>query len=325
MRIDFSTIPPIREVLGLSAATADHSTRCDYEPLVLRNFFAHWPLVQTAKNSLNDLRQKIQKLDTQIAVDAIMLAPECDGRIFYNDAMDGFNFLRNRVTISSVLDQIFRYAQFHKAPAVAVQSALMSQCLPQLLPENAMPFLDASVEARIWLGNQITTPIHIDGSDNIAGVVCGQRRFVLFPPEQIGNLYIGPLDFAPTPSPMSLVNLKYPELEKFPRFAEALKHARTAILEPGDAIFIPNLWWHHVESLEKINILINYWWGGANFSKESNTTPYASLMQCLLNFKTLPPEQRAAWGSLFQHYVFNPEDPAAHIPEQRRGILARSS
>nr|WP_314861464.1 hypothetical protein [uncultured Undibacterium sp.] len=47
------------------------------------------------------------------------------------------------------------------------------------------------------------------------------------------------------------------------------------------------------------------------------------LLQTLLSFKELPPAQKAAWGSVFQHSIFSPEDPSAHIPEHKRGILQR--
>ena len=75
-----------------------------------------------------------------------------------------------------------------------------------------------TVLPRIWLGNAITTPTHLDEWNNIGCVVAGRRRFTLFPPEQIANLYIGPLDFAPTGAPMSLVSLHEPDFERFPRF-----------------------------------------------------------------------------------------------------------
>ncbi|MFZ6799371.1 cupin-like domain-containing protein [Undibacterium sp. Di24W] len=294
-----------------------------YRPAILRGLVSDWPLVQMARSSATDTLENLHQRDSGSAVDAILLRPESHGRLFYNEAMDGFNFLRKRVTITEVLEQLARYAQFPTPPSVAIQSALIAECLPSLLQNHVMPLLDAEVQPRIWLGNHITTPTHIDGSDNIACVVSGRRQFVLFPPEQIANLYIGPLDFAPTPSPISLVNLRDPDFERFPNYRIALEHAQTAILEPGDAIYIPNLWWHHVESMEKINILINYWWGGSNFSTDNKTSPYGLLLQALLSFKELPPAQKAAWGSIFQHYVFSPKDPAAHIPEHKRGILQR--
>jgi hypothetical protein len=38
--------------------------------------------------------------------------------------------------------------------------------------------------------------------------------------------------------------------------------------------------------------------------------------------KHQPPEVRAAWGAIFQHYVFDPaQDPSAHLPEHTQGIL----
>ena len=177
--------------------------------------------------------------------------------------MRGFNYARKQVPISSVIEQVVRYSHFPNAPAVAAQSALVHQCLPGFETENVMPLLGPEVQPRVWLGNRVTTPAHFDQSSNIACVVAGRRRFTLFAPEQVENLYIGPLDFAPTPTPISLVDFREPDFERFPRFREALSRARVVVLEPGDAIYIPPLWWHHVESLAMFNILLNYWWGAA--------------------------------------------------------------
>ena len=98
-----------------------------------------------------------------------------------------------------------------------------------------MSIVDDNVLPRIWLGNRITTPTHVDEWNNIGCVVAGRRRFTLFPPEQIANLYIGPLDFAPTGAPMSLVSLRDPDFARYPKFREALAAAQSAELAPGDA------------------------------------------------------------------------------------------
>ncbi len=95
--------------------------------------------------------------------------------------------------------------------------------------------------------------------------------------------------------------------------------AITAELGPGDAIYIPPLWWHHVRSLEPFNVLVNYWWEAAPVGAGS---PFECLVHGLLAIRCLPPAERNAWLALFEHYVFQTgEDPAAHLEPQNRGVL----
>jgi hypothetical protein len=286
-------------------------------PVVLRGQVADWPAARLGRQSPEAICRYLVERDSSAPIDAIMLPPEEKGRIFYNAAMDGFNFFRSRQPIARVIEQIARYSAFASAPAVAAQSALIRSCLPRFLDENPMPLLD-TVEPRIWIGNAITVPAHFDDANNIACVVAGRRRFTLFPPEQIGNLYIGPVDFAPTGAPISLVDFAAPDLERFPHFAEARAHALSAELGPGDAIFIPPLWWHHVQSLEQCNILVNYWWGASH----ADNAGLDSLTHALITLRQLPPQQRKAWAALFDYYVFGDiEKSVAHIPGERRGVL----
>lgn len=256
-----------------------------------------------------------------------MTPPEVGGKIFYDEAMKGFNFVRNRLPITTVAEQVLRYSAFDRAPAVAAQSALIRDCLPGFTRENALSVLDEAVLPRIWLGNAITTPTHLDEWSNIGCVVAGRRRFTLFPPQQVANLYIGPLDFAPTGAPMSLVALHEPDFQRFPKFREALAAAVSAELGPGDAIFIPPLWWHHVESLERFNVLVNYWWHAAGDGQAVGAASgFDTLIHALLNLRTLPPATREAWQALFDHFVFGTQaDVTGHIPEHRHGILGSLS
>ena len=156
--------------------------------------------------------------------------------------------------------------------------------------------------------------------------IIGRRRFTLFPPEQIANLYIGPLDYAPTGAPMSLVRLHAPDFERFPKFRDALAAAVTAELGPGDAIFIPPLWWHHVESLEPVNALVNYWWHCLPGRAVGADSAFDALILALLNLRPLPAATREAWRAIFEHYVFGSQAGVTdHIPEHRLGMLANLS
>jgi hypothetical protein len=317
---------PIPEWQGVDAATFARDVATRYNPAVLRGAVADWPAVGRALESGESFCRYLESLDSGAAVDVLRVPPHARGRIFYNDDMTGFNFARDKATISAVTEKLVRYARFENRPAIAVQSAPIAECLPGFAAENRLALLDASVAPRIWLGTAVTVAAHFDESSNIACVVSGRRRFTLFPPEQIANLYIGPLDFAPTGTPMSLVRLAAPDFERFPRFREALAAAQVAELGPGDAIYIPSLWWHHVESLEKVNALVNYWWKGPPGAAVNADSALDCLLLAVLRLRQLPPDQRRAWASIFDHYVFNAaNDDAGHIPEHRRGILGAMS
>ena len=92
-----------------------------------------------------------------------------------------------------------------------------------------------------------------------------------------------------------------------------------AELEPGDAIYIPSMWWHHVEGLESLNILINHWWRDAPGYMGA---PADALLHAIMNVRDLPQDQRSAWRGIFEHYVFDvKENSVDHIPVDSRGVL----
>lgn len=298
-----------------------------YRPAVLRGLVRDWPAVQAALRSPADISRYLIAFDNGTPVNAILMPPEALGRISYKDSMDGVNFARRQLPLSAIIEQLSRYALFDSPPSVAVQSASIPECLPGFTIENKLPVLDPAVIPRIWLGNRITVPAHVDESNNVACVVAGRRRFTLFPPEQVSNLYIGPLDYAPTGAAMSVVDLVDPDFERFPRLKNALSAAYVAELAPGDALFIPTLWFHHVESLDQqFNVLVNYWWNGAIGSVGKTESAVDCLLHSLLNIRPLPPDVRKAWAAMFSYYVFNAsDDDHAHIPEHRRGVLGKLS
>jgi hypothetical protein len=312
----------IREFSALDDAAVRRDVLAGKRPAVLRGLVRDWPAVTQGLDSPAALVRYLNRFDSGKTIDALLAAPEIDGRIFYDEEMTGFNFLRNRLPLAAVAEQVLRYAQFPKSPAVAAQSALIRDCLPGFAEENRLSIVDDNVLPRIWLGNRISTPTHVDEWNNIGCVVAGRRRFTLFPPEQISNLYIGPLDFAPTGAPMSLVSLHNPDFARYPKFREALAAAQVAEAGPGDAVFIPPLWWHHVESLESFNVLVNYWWHDQAGDAALADSAFDALLHGILSIRALPPATRRAWGAFFEHYLFGDQTAAtAHIPEHRRGIL----
>lgn len=291
-------------------------------PLVIRDACGDWPLVAAARESDTAFAAQLAALDNGTPVDTLLMAPQEQGVIGYNAQMDGFNYRHFRVSVTEALQRLAAFSRHDgDTPGVALQSAPIADCLPGFRQRHALSFLAPHIQPRLWIGNRVTTPAHFDAFHNIAVAVCGRRRFTLFAPEQVENLYIGPLDFAPTGAAISMARLDRPDDPRFPRLRQALDHALTADLQPGDAIYIPPLWWHHVESLEALNALVNYWWKAATPEGRIPDSGLGSLMHAILSLKSLPPAERAAWKVLLDHYVFNEQDPATHIPAERRGIL----
>ena len=292
------------------------------EPVVLRGLVAHWPMVAAARESMQAAAAYLCRLERPNAppVVATVGAPEINGRVFYNDDLSGLNFRQEHIALRTVLDTLLKYAAHEAPPMIYVASTTLDTWLPGFRAENDLPLDGRDPLASIWIGNRTRVAAHQDVPDNIACVVAGRRRVTLFPPEQLRNLYIGPLDFNPAGQAISLVDFAAPDLQRFPRFAEAMRHAQVAELEPGDAVFIPSMWWHHVEGLESFNVLVNYWWRDA---PDWMDTPMNVLMYALMTLRDLPPHQRGIWQDVFRHYVFEADaDTAAHIPESARRVLS---
>lgn len=313
----FANISSVAELAGCHYSNLTEEILKSSKPLVLRGLVDTWPVVQRAETSHQECIEYLKKFYNQNPVQAMVAKREAQGRLFYNESLDSFNFTRQNLNLISVLDSIKKYLDEDRAPTYYVGSTSIDHILPGFREENDIPLLKDKPLKSIWVGNRSRVAAHYDVTDNIACVVAGKRRFTLFPPEQIENLYVGPLDFTPAGQAASIVDFKKPDFERFPKFETALKHAQTAVLMPGDAIFIPSMWWHHVEGLDSFNVLVNYWWRQVD---NHLGAPADALNHALLCIKDLPKEQRQAWKTLFDYYVFNPADNS-HIPEAMRGSL----
>jgi Cupin-like domain len=292
------------------------------QPVVIRGLVGHWPMARAGRASASEAVAYLQRFEREGAPPAVVTVgpPESAGRFFYNHDFNDFNFRRESVPLGVVLKTLLKYATEKSPPAIYVASTTIDTWLPGFRAENDLALGVSDPLASIWIGNRTRIPAHQDLPDNLACVVAGRRRVTLFPPQQLSNLYIGPLDFTPAGQAISLVDFDAPDYDRFPRFAEALKHAQVAELGPGDAVFIPSMWWHYMQALEDFNVLVNYWWRQAAGWMD---TPMNALMLAILSMRDLPPNQREIWHDVFRHYVFGAGDAtSAHIPVNARGVLA---
>lgn len=304
---------------AVAPAELDRRLRAARQPFVVRGLAADWPLVRAGLESGAAARAYLIGRARERAFPVNIGTPGGGDRLFYDRAMR-MNFQMATGPLGKIFEGIEANEDNPQAPAIYLSSIDMHDYFDGLAADNALPLGDRRPIESIWIGTRTRIAAHNDVPDNIAVCAVGRRRFTLFPPEQMANLYPGPLENTPAGRPVSMVDFRAPDFERFSRFEEALAHAQVAELEPGDAVFVPSLWWHHVEGLSSFNILVNYWWRDVpGFLGK----PEDALFHAILAVRDLPGEDKARWRELFDHYVFdNAPDVAEHLPEDSRGILA---
>lgn len=316
---DLATLPRIAEETIESPDALDARLRGADRPFVVRGLAADWPLVQAARQSGGAARAYLLQHRRERAFTFSLGQAGAGERLFYDERM-GMNFRTLKGSLPEVFAAIDATEGRDDGPAIYLASIDMQHYFDGLHEANRVPLGERRPLASIWIGTPTRIAAHNDVPDNLAVCAAGKRRFTLFPPDQFRNLYLGPIDHTPAGRTVSMVDLKRADFAAFPRFREALAQAQVAELEPGDALFIPSLWWHHVEALSPFNILVNYWFREV---KPFLGMPQDALHHAMLAIRDLPPEAKAHWRQLFDHYVFeNGDEVTAHIPDHARGVLA---
>ncbi|KAH0947072.1 hypothetical protein HN011_008095 [Eciton burchellii] len=115
------------------------------------------------------------------------------------------------------------------------------------------------LHSTIWIGSKgAHTDCHWDTYGyNLVAQVFGRKLWLLYPPNDA----------------LMPVRVPYEESTVYSRFniycpsdeeeCYLLKNVpvkpKLIVLEPGDVLFVPNGWWHYVESLDSVNISVNIW------------------------------------------------------------------
>lgn len=315
----FSAIPAVVEKEASDAVALDALLKGARAPFVVRGLVADWPLVKAGLKSPRAARAYLLEHARDVPFAVSIGQPGHDGRMFYDDAM-AMNFQMARGNLGDIFGGFDANEGRANAPTVYLASIDVPSHFDKVNDQNKVDLGQREPLVSLWIGTPTRIAAHNDFPDNLACCAAGRRRFTLFPPEQFPNLYLGPIDNTPAGRAVSMVDFHAPDFDAYPGFAEALEHAQLAELEPGDALFIPSMWWHHVEGLAEFNILLNYWWRD---TPRYLGQPQDALNHAILAIRDLPREDRAIWRQLFEHYVFdNGPQANAHIPVDARGVLA---
>lgn len=309
---------PVTEVSPVPGELDDR-LRNAREPFVARGLADAWPLVRVGRESSDAARRYLMERARDRKFPVNIGEPGGGGRLFYNAEM-GMNFRIAHGPLAAILEGIAANENKADAPVIYLASIDIDEYFDRLGEETTLPLGLRQPIKSIWIGSRTRVAAHNDVPDNLAVCAVGRRRFTLFPPDQYRNLYPGPLENTPAGRPISMVDFRRPDFTAYPRFRSALESALAVDLEPGDAVFIPSLWWHHVEGLSPLNVLVNYWWRDAPAFLGK---PEDALNHAILAIRDLPDADKAVWRGLFDHYVFeNSNEVTEHIPPEARGVLA---
>jgi hypothetical protein len=229
-------------------------------PIVLRGLAANWPLVIAARQYSRRGMAMLAANAADVPVTVLRADPEEQGRFHYRSDGRSLNFVRGQASLPAFLRALSEHEARAQPYAIVTQGLIAEHHLPGFRQSHPMPLVPPSAEPRLWIGNAAKVATHNDPVDNLAIVAVGRRRFTLFPPDAERDLYMGPAHPTPAGTPVSMVHVTAPDLDRFPLYAKALQRAEEAELSPGDAIVIPRDWFHHVEALDTLNVLVNYWW-----------------------------------------------------------------
>ena len=111
--------------------------------------------------------------------------------------------------------------------------------------------------SNLWIGpSGVHSPCHYDPFNNILCQVIGTKRVICFDKNQSTYMYPAKGTLQPN---TSLVDIRAPDVQKFPDFIKAQANGVEVIIDQGDALFIPYKHWHFVEALSS-GISVNFWW-----------------------------------------------------------------
>ena len=300
------------------------------KPVLLKGLVKDWPLVKAgidggSKYGKHAVMDSLSEHDSGQDFLVYKADYAINAKFSYNESCTGFNYSSERSNFKQVLTHLTSQLNSDEHDYLYVNSLKFEQGFPELSKSHTLNFNHPEFAGnqpmpKIWLGTESVAAAHFDLPKNIACCVYGKRRFTLFRPEQVENLYPGPLSPTPGGQVVTMADLANPDFDKFPKLKNALQNAYIVDMEPGDALYYPSMWWHQVQAMDRFNVMVNFWWMSAPAFMGN---PMDVLSHGMLSLRDRPENEKKAWKALFDYYIFgNSEDVTQHLPSASHGALA---
>jgi Cupin-like domain len=143
-----------------------------------------------------------------------------------------------------------------------LSEANFEERFPEIFGDVTYPgYFNRKAFVTLWYGFSSknfssTTTLHFDPLHNIFAQIRGRKRILLFPPSNYLSFY-PPLEASSGAAYNSKVNPLLFNSELFPKFP--WQERIEVILKPGEILYIPPFWWHHLTAVDK-NISLSFWY-----------------------------------------------------------------
>lgn len=235
-------------------------------PVVVRSLpssTALWPALASTRRWTDRLLERSRGLEL---ADAFHSATRFFGPYWNSDrpnaallgAARGHAYETGRVI---VIDDLLRGAQDDGYWYWSGRVEDVPEAVPDVSPFNEMiAFNPRKTSVNLWLAGKpgVTTPCHYDGFLNLFTQLEGRKEFVLVSPEESRAMQVFPL-LSPGHAQCqpNFTSSEALDDRRWPRARAATKYR--VVLEPGDTLVIPPLWFHHVTGLTAPNAGLNVW------------------------------------------------------------------
>ncbi|KAK7206845.1 hypothetical protein BZA70DRAFT_116162 [Myxozyma melibiosi] len=164
-------------------------------------------------------------------------------------------FLKLHSAEAGQVPEQFRNIYLAQTPLLETLPALKDDFVPRPV------YLPVETEKHVygcsaWIGRKTFTPRHFDPNENLYVMVAGRKRVTLWKPEyDTKDTETSDMEKLNKNRKRGILgNRNFGE----PKAGEAAYDS--CILEPGDGLFIPERWWHEVESIgDDVSASVNWW------------------------------------------------------------------
>ncbi|KFA92721.1 hypothetical protein Q664_14085 [Archangium violaceum Cb vi76] len=312
-------LPPLpftaRSVRRISRVSREEFVTAQLEePFVVTGSLESWPLFQRMRECGGDERKLalLGSLVGQTPVSYHRLPQQLRGHFHFQEGNPeqvtfGKATRREEVSFDVLARELLECQRGESADSVYMQAHFIEKGTPLFgaLGPGVLPFLPEDNDiAMMWVGsNGQVVNLHYDDFTTVICMVNGMKRVTLFPPESLPHLYQAPFDRMLEYCQTSLVRVLEPDLRRYPLFERAQREAQVAVLEPGDVLVMPPMWWHHVESFG-LNVMVNTRLFPASFPQLESA--YSNLSRAVKLFFPRSQEQRNRALALYREAVFAP-------------------